>query len=219
MEDVLFSWSGGKDSALALCETIRSGRWNVRGLLTTAAENGRVPMHECRTEVIERQAKAVGVPLISVVLPEAAANETYEKRIEETLIVHKNSGVNTVVHGDIFLEDVKAFREQQLQKIGFSAKFPLWGRDSRQLAEQFVSERFRAKIVCVDTDVLDASWLGSEYDQGFLDRLPDHVDPCGENGEFHTIVYDGPIFRHPVRFQLSNTFTSHSGRFHHLVVE
>lgn len=180
---------------MALREILRAGPTEVAALLTTLTEDfKRVSMHGVREELVERQAESLGFPLEKVYIPADSSNEEYERRMGATLARWKARGVRAVVFGDLFLEDVRRYRGQKLAAMGMEAVFPLWGRDPRRLAADFVQLGFRAVVTCVDTRQLDGSFAGRDYDTGFLAELPPRVDPCGENGEFHTFVHSGPLF-------------------------
>src|ERR1700688_2957648 len=202
-EDVLFCWSGGKDSAMAL-HALRAARdCRITALLTTITEEyDRISMHGVRRALLERQAESLGLPLLAVLIPPQCINATYEERMKEALAQHLARGVRRVAFGDIFLEDLRVYREKNLAQIGMQAMFPIWKRHTRELAREFVSMGFRAIAVCVDPRVLDASFAGRELDASFFADLPLGVDPCGENGEFHTFVFDGPIFKSPIAVQV-----------------
>jgi uncharacterized protein (TIGR00290 family) len=194
---VLVSWSGGKDSALALHEAARTH--DVAALLTTVTEDfDRISMHGVRVELLRQQAAALGHALDVVTVPPVCTNVIYEERMRAALGRHRRQGIGLVVCGDIFLQEVRRYREERLFGDGLSGLFPLWGRDSRALAEEFIDLGFQAVLCCVDTQVLDASFAGRLYDRRLLADLPPGVDPCGENGEFHTFVFAGPGFRRPV---------------------
>jgi uncharacterized protein (TIGR00290 family) len=200
-EDVLFCWSGGKDSAMALhaLQSVQSHR--VTALLTTVTEEfDRISMHGVRRVLLERQAESIGLPLHAVLIPPQCVNATYEARMKQALNEHLARGVQRVAFGDIFLEDLRVYREQNLARIGMEALFPIWKRDSRELARDFLRLGFRAITVCVDPRVLDSSFAGRVLDESFFADLPPGVDPCGENGEFHTFVFDGPVFQVPIQF-------------------
>jgi uncharacterized protein (TIGR00290 family) len=195
---ILFCWSGGKDSAMAL-HALLQDNVPVAALLTTVTETyDRISMHGVRRELLVQQAQAVGLPLHEVRIPSQCVNPIYEARMEEALRVHYAAGVRTVAFGDIFLEDLRAYREKNLARIGMTALFPIWKRDTRELIRSFHAAKFRAIAACVDPRVLDRSFAGRELDASFFSELPLNVDPCGENGEFHTFVFDGPIFRTPI---------------------
>jgi uncharacterized protein (TIGR00290 family) len=200
-EDVLFCWSGGKDSAMALHALQSAHRHRVTALLTTVTEEyDRISMHGVRRVLLERQAASIGLPLHAVLIPPQCVNATYEARMEEALNEHLLRGVQRVAFGDIFLEDLRVYREKNLAQLGMEALFPIWKRDTRELARDFLRLRFQAIAVCVDPRVLDSSFAGRALNESFFADLPPGVDPCGENGEFHTFVFDGPIFRTPVRY-------------------
>jgi len=202
-EPVLFCWSGGKDSCLALHELRREPLREVAALLTTVTETyDRISMHGVRRELLERQAAALGLPLEIVTIPPKCANTDYEARMEAALLKWKERGVSLVAFGDIFLEDLRAYREGNLARAGMQAVFPIWKRPTRELATEFISLGFRAVTVCVDPRVLDDSFVGREINEKFLAELPVGIDPCGENGEFHSFVYDGPGFSERVEFTL-----------------
>lgn len=219
MEKVLFSWSGGKDSSLALYEMLENDQYDVTALFTTLSETKRVPMHEVPETLIERQAAAFGLPIQFVYIPKHASNDVYERRLSELLVPFHSKGIEKVVHADICLEDIKAFRDAQLARLDMSGMYPLWREDTAKLAERFVSLGFRAVVTCVDTEKLGKAFAGRSFDRSFLSDLPDGVDPCGENGEFHTFVYDGPIFHEPVAFEKTETYTTWEGRFYHVALE
>jgi uncharacterized protein (TIGR00290 family) len=198
-EDMLFCWSGGKDSAMALHALHTARECRVTALLTTITEDyDRISMHGVRRELLERQAESLGLPLHPVLIPPQCINATYEARMKEALSLHFARGVRRVAFGDIFLEDLRVYREKNLAQVGMQAVFPIWKRDTRELAREFVRQGFRAVAVCVDPRVLDASFAGRELGASFFADLPSGVDPCGENGEFHTYVFDGPIFKTPI---------------------
>jgi uncharacterized protein (TIGR00290 family) len=211
-EPILFCWSGGKDSAMALHALLQQKHFRVVALLTTVTE-GRVPgfvlanpgstddriaMHGVRRELLVHQAESIGLPLHEVRIPPQCVNSIYEARMEEALRLFYNQGVRKVAFGDIFLEDLRTYREKNLERIGMTALFPIWKRDTRELIQFFHQQRFRAVAACIDSKILDASFAGRELDESFFRDLPPSSDPCGENGEFHTFVFDGPIFQSPI---------------------
>jgi uncharacterized protein (TIGR00290 family) len=199
MEKVLFCWSGGKDSALALHEIIQSKTYDVVSLLTTITEEyERVSMHGVPRVLLEEQADCLGLPLEIVYIPKDCSVEEYGARMEKTLTRFRQDGVSSVVFGDIFLEDVRKYREDNLAQAEMRAVFPLWGRDTATLARSFVTLGFEAIVTCLDSRVLDKRFIGRMIDESFLSELPPGVDPCGENGEFHSFVLGGPIFRERV---------------------
>lgn len=198
-EDVLFCWSGGKDSAMALHALRADAGCRITALLTTITEEyDRISMHGVRRVLLERQAESLGLPLHLVPIPPQCSNAIYEARMKEALEQHFACGVRKIAFGDIFLADLREYREKNLAQVGMKALFPIWKRDTSELAREFVRQGFRAVTVCVDPRVLDASFAGRELDASFFADLPPGVDPCGENGEFHTFVFDGPIFKTPI---------------------
>ena len=205
-EPILMCWSGGKDSAMALGILQRDPSVRVVALLTTVTEGyEQVSMHGVRRELLAAQVASLGLPLEEVRIPPECINPMYEARMEEALRRHLANGVRRVAFGDIFLEDLRAYRERNLARVEMQAVFPLWKRDTRELFREFLAKGFRAVIVCVDGKALDARFAGRFLDENLLSDLPPGADPCGENGEFHTFVFDGPIFREPVRFTVGET--------------
>lgn len=201
MERILFAWSGGKDSALALHTLLQEGSWEVAGLLTTVTEGyQRISMHGVRLELLQQQAEALGLPLELVWIPQHCDNGEYERRMREVLERYLSRGVQAVAFGDIHLEEVRAYRERNLARLDMGAIFPLWGKALADLVRQFIALGFRAVITCVDTTMLGREFAGREIDAQLLAELPAGVDPCAENGEFHSFVYAGPIFRRPIAF-------------------
>ena len=197
---VLFTWSSGKDSALALYKLQENPGYEVKALLTTVTgEYNRISMHGVCRELLELQAASLGIPLDIVTITRNAPNEEYEKNMTEALKKYKDLGITLVAFGDIFLEDLRKYREENLRKIGMEALFPLWKQNTTALAHSFIDAGFKTVITAVDSTVLEERFCGREYNQQFLADLPPAVDPCGENGEFHSFVYDGPVFREPVR--------------------
>ena len=197
-QPILFCWSGGKDSAMAL-HALLEDNVRIAALLTTVTETyDRISMHGVRCELLVQQAQSIGLPLDEVRIPPQCVNPIYEARMEEALRVHYDAGVRAVAFGDIFLEDLRAYREKNLARIGMTALFPIWKRDTRELIRSFHAANFRAIAACVDPKVLNRTFAGRELDEQFFRDLPHNVDPCGENGEFHTFVFDGPIFREPI---------------------
>jgi uncharacterized protein (TIGR00290 family) len=198
-EKVLLSWSGGKDSAMTAWHLLASQRYDIAALLTTVTEGyERISMHGVRRELLERQAAALGIPLHPVMIPVDCSNEVYEQRFGEALAAFRTQGVLKVAFGDIFLEDLRQYRERQLAGHGMSGLFPLWRRDTAELVRSFIGLGFRAILSCVDTGAIDAAFAGREIDEALLRELPPGADPCGENGEYHSFVYAGPIFKAPI---------------------
>lgn len=196
---ILLAWSSGKDSAFSL-HVLRSIQdVEVVGLLTTINEtHDRVAMHAVRRTLLEAQAAAAGLPLTIVRIPHPCPNETYEAAMGEAIDDAKKGGIGGVAFGDLFLEDIRRYREKQMAGTGLRLVFPIWGRPTAALAREMIDSGLRARVTCVDPRVLPASFAGREFDQGFLADLPGGVDPCGENGEFHTFAWAGPMFRNAV---------------------
>jgi uncharacterized protein (TIGR00290 family) len=198
-ENVLFCWSGGKDSAMALHALRQRADVRISGLLTTLTdEYDRISMHGVRRVLLLRQAAALGLPLQEVRIPPQCVNPLYEERMRKAMLLERRNGVSSVAFGDIFLEDLRAYRERNLAQVGLKAIFPIWKSDTRMLARKFCKMGFRALTVSVDPRKLSRAFVGRELDESFIRDLPVDVDPCGENGEFHTFVYDGPIFSAPI---------------------
>jgi len=205
---VVVSWSSGKDCAFALHQVKTEGQFEVVGLLTTLnQENDRVAMHGVRKELLEMQMDALGLPAEMVMLPMPCDNETYRQLIGDTVETLRDRGVQQVVFGDLFLEDIRQYREEQMQGSGLAPLFPLWLRDTGQLSREMVESGLRAVVTCVDQRALSADYVGRQYDHAFLDELPSGVDPCGENGEFHTLVTDGPMFSAAISIQIGEKVT------------
>lgn len=201
-EPVVLSWSGGKDSALALAALRENERYDVVGLMTSITrEYDRISIHGVRRTLLDAQVAALGLPVFELTIDPDATNDAYEAAFRDTVerlrAVHPQLG--RIAFGDLFLEDVRAYRERLMDDVGLSPLFPLWGLNTTVLADAFVAHGYRAHVVCVDTTQLSATFAGAEYDAAFLKSLPGTVDPCGERGEFHTFVSDGPIFARPVR--------------------
>jgi uncharacterized protein (TIGR00290 family) len=197
----VFCWSGGKDSALALYKILQEQRLDVVALLTTVnSEHGRISMHGVREELLEQQAGSIGIPLFKAYVA-GSSNGEYENVMLAALDNLKSRGVQVVVFGDIFLEDLRAYRESMLRKLNLDPEFPLWKIPTDQLAGEFLSAGFKTITCCVSSESLDSSFVGEIYDEGFINSLPKAVDPCGENGEFHTFCYDGPVFNSPIGFK------------------
>jgi uncharacterized protein (TIGR00290 family) len=198
-EKVLLSWSGGKDSALALHELRKSGKYEVAALLTTITRDyDRICMHGVRSILLEQQAESLGLALEKIFISKNASNEEYESRMREILEKYQAEGVCAVVFGDIFLEDLRKYREEKLAQIGMKGLFPIWKRDTAELACAFIGLGFKAIVTCADSNLLDSTLVGRPFDEQFLSTLPEAVDPCGENGEFHSFVSNGPIFQQQI---------------------
>jgi uncharacterized protein (TIGR00290 family) len=191
---ILLSWSSGKDSAWSLHVLRQRAEYEVVGLLTTFNDAaGRVAMHSVRRELAEQQAAAAGLPLWSVPLPWPCSNEQYESLMAQTCARAVAEGIDGIAFGDLFLEDVRSYREKQMKDTGLEPVFPVWGLSTRELAKEMIASGVKAKLTCVDTRQLDQTFAGREFDQAFLSALPEGADPCGERGEFHSFVYAGPM--------------------------
>ena len=197
------SWSGGKDSCLALYEIQKAKEYRVAALLTTITRDyDRISMHGVRRVLLERQAASLGLPLHEVFITKDATNQEYEAKTEEAFSAYRDQGIDRVVFGDLFLEDIRAYRDQFLARHQMHGIYPVWLRDTTEFIKEFISLGFKAVITCVDGKILDSSFAGMMIDENFLSALPPHIDPCGENGEFHTFVFDGPVFKEAVRFSI-----------------
>ncbi len=195
-EKVLFTWSGGKDSAMALYELQMVHGYEISSLLTTITEDyDRISMHGVRRILLEQQAESLGLPVEKIYITKNSSSEEYEAKMRGKLMHYQSRGVLSVVFGDIFLEELRKYREENLSKIGMKPLFPIWKRDTAELAHTIIDLGFKAVITCVDSNVLNKIFVGRTFDEQLLSELPATVDPCGENGEFHSFVYDGPIFR------------------------
>ncbi len=214
-EKAVFSWSGGKDSALALHELLGAGEYDVSELITVVTEGyDRISFHGVRQALLEDQAASIGLPLEKVAIPERATMQEYESRMREALERHRKAGVTAVAYGDIHLEDVRDYRERLLRGMGMRAVFPVWRRDTREFAHTLIEQGFEAVVTCVDSEALEREFVGRNYDEQFLSKLPPGVDPCGENGEFHTFAHDGPLFEEGVRFKVGDV-TLRENRFYY----
>jgi uncharacterized protein (TIGR00290 family) len=203
MDRILVSWSGGKDSAMALSEALKSGNYEVAALLTTVTrEYDRISMHGVRRALLKQQAESLGLKLEEVFITKDASNAEYESSMGKVLSKYKELGVSSVVFGDIFLEDLRKYREEKLSQLNMHAIFPIWKVETKELARRFMGAGFKAVTTCVDTNVLGKEFVGREINEDFLSELPGGVNPCGENGEFHSFVYDGPVFKKPIAFSL-----------------
>ena len=201
MKKAFFNWSGGKDSALALQKVLGQGQYEITELLTTlSSEFKRISMHGVREELLDEQADALGLPLRKVWLPEMPEMSAYDDAMNKAFTDIKSSGAVTTIFGDIFLEDLRRYREEKLQEVQIKPVFPLWKLNTQELVIQFIESGFKAITVCVDERVLDKSFAGRVIDRDFINDLPSSVDPCGENGEYHSYVFDGPIFSRSINF-------------------
>ena len=202
----LLSWSSGKDSAWSLHVLRQQQEFEVVGLMTTVNQvYRRVAMHAVRLELLEAQAVAVDVPLWTIPIPSPCSNKDYESAMESAMARAKREGIDAMAFGDLFLEDIRRYREEKLRETGISPIFPIWGIPTGKLAREMIGAGLRARLTCVDPKQISASFVGREFDAALLYDLPAGVDPCGERGEFHTFAYDGPMFREPVKIQLGET--------------
>ncbi len=198
-EPIVLFWSGGKDSAMALHQLSADPSFEVKALVTTINPNyQRISMHGVPVASLENQAQCIGLPLIKMEVGESS-NTAYEQKLEDVYQTIKTKGIHHIAYGDIFLEDLRDYRDQMLAKCGLKGIYPLWKKNTAQLIKLFLEKKFRTITCCINDGYLDESWLGQEIDQEFLRKLPSPVDPCGENGEFHTFCFDGPIFRQPMK--------------------
>jgi uncharacterized protein (TIGR00290 family) len=219
LKNVCLSWSGGRDSMVMLDRLSASAEWRPGALLTTfAEEENRVMMHDTPLSLMKKQAEALHLPLLTVMMRQGSNNEEYEAGMSAALDSLSSQGIDTVAFGDIFLEDIKAYRENQMKKSSLEPIFPLWGDSTENLSREFIEKGYKAVLICINSSQLDPSFLGREYDEELLRDLPDEVDPCGENGEFHTFVYDGPLFEKPVDFQVKETIERYD-RFLYMHIE
>lgn len=200
-ELALLAWSGGKDSALALHEILKQGNYVITLLTTITDGYGRISMHGVREELLEAQADSLNLPLEKVRIPINCSNGEYEFRMENVLKKYISRGCKSMIFGDIFLEEVRKYRERNLAEVDINGIFPLWKRDCTEISQNFIQEGFKAITTCIDSQALEKSFVGRIYDEQFLKELPSGVDPCGENGEFHTFVFDGPLFHKSIRYR------------------
>ncbi|PCH68408.1 MAG: ATP-binding protein [Bacteroidetes bacterium] len=202
-EKVLFCWSGGKDSALCLHKVLQADKYEVVALLTTVNEHyKRISMHGVREELLDEQAKSIGIPLEKMYVGKESTNEEYEENMGVILEKYKAKGITQVVFGDIFLEDLKQWRENNLKKVELSGLFPLWKMDTNELINEFIESGFKTITCCINDGYLGEDMVGRVIDASFVTDLPDSVDPCGENGEFHSFAFDGPIFKQKIEFEI-----------------
>lgn len=199
----LFNWSSGKDSALALYKILKEDQFEVTTLLTSInKEFQRISMHGVHVSLLEKQAESLGFPLIKMEIPKEPSMEEYSEIMSKTMNEIKSQGVTHSIFGDIFLDDLRKYREDQLRSIGMEGVFPLWKQNTTELINEFLSLGFKTIVTCVNETYLDKSFAGRIIDQDFIKDLPKKVDPCGENGEFHTFTFDGPIFKNPIDFEI-----------------
>ncbi|EFK36546.1 MJ0570-related uncharacterized domain [Chryseobacterium gleum] len=202
----LFNWSSGKDSALALYKILQEDQYEICTLLTSInQEFQRISMHGVPISLLEKQAESLGISLIKMELPKEPSMEEYQQIMSKTMAEIHAQGITHSVFGDIFLEDLRKYREDQLHAVGMKAVFPLWKKDTSNLIHEFLALGFKTIVTCVNGSYLDQSFAGRIIDEKFIDDLPENVDPCGENGEFHTFTFDGPIFKKPIRFKIGET--------------
>ncbi|SFN96239.1 Dph6-related ATP pyrophosphatase [Salegentibacter flavus] len=199
----IFNWSGGKDSSLALYHILREGKYDVKALMTTVnAKYDRISMHGVRKELLYAQGKSIGIPVKEIRLPEMLSMSAYDETMKNVLTDIKKQEITHSIFGDIFLEDLREYRESRLNEVGLKGHFPLWKRDTTELVYEFIDLGFKTVVVCVKSELLGEEFAGRVIDKDFLKDLPKGVDPCGENGEFHTFVFDGPIFKEPIKYEL-----------------
>lgn len=200
-----FNWSTGKDSALALFKLMQSDKYKVEHLITTVNSHyNRVSMHGLKRELMEEQIKALQLPFSTIELPENPSMEEYESIMKQEILKLVNKGFQFSAFGDIFLEDLKSFRDQQLQNVGLKGIYPLWKQNTKDLIHEFIDLGFKAITVCTNHNLLGDDFIGRIIDKNFIKDLPKNVDPCGENGEFHTFCFEGPIFHSKINFELEN---------------
>lgn len=199
----IFNWSGGKDSSLALYKILQEGKYEVRYLLTTLnAENRRISMHGVKEELLDKQAAEIGILLKKVFLSPSASMEQYNQLMTDTWNELKQEGIQHAIFGDIFLEDLKDYRDKRLAEVGLTGVYPLWKMNTKALVEEFIELGFKTTLVCINAGLLDKDFCGRIIDKNFIADLPENVDPAGENGEFHTFVFEGPIFQKPIEISL-----------------
>ncbi len=202
-ENVVFNWSGGKDSSLALYYLLQDERFSIPRLLTSVSKDfQRVSMHGVRVSLLEKQAESLGILLQKIEIPEGVSMEVYDEIMGDALQEIQQLGCTSAAFGDIFLEDLKQYRENRLAKLQMKGIFPLWKRDTREIVNEFIQLGFKSVVTCVNEKYLDSSFVGRTIDASFLADLPPNVDPCGENGEYHSFVFDGPIFKQEISYQL-----------------
>ncbi|MBI1837686.1 MAG: diphthine--ammonia ligase [Flavobacteriia bacterium] len=199
---VIFSWSGGKDSSYCLYKVLNDPTYEVVYLLTTLnTEFKRISMHGVKEELLDAQSQSIGVPQLKVWVGQGT-NEEYELQMSEMLLKAKSEGIETVLFGDIFLEDLRKYREENMAKVGMKAEFPIWKTDTSFLIQDFIEKGFETVTCCINDAYFDEKWVGKKIDSNFIKELPSHVDPCGENGEYHTYCFAGPIFKKPIKIEI-----------------
>ena len=207
MEKAYFNWSSGKDSALALYRAMRSGRYSVEALFSAVRTDGAVAMHEVGAGLLERQAEAIGIPLVTFPFRPEWTREEYGDALRKRMEAFKAAGIRTALFGDIYLETLRRARDTKCARMGLWTDYPLWGMSPAGVMEEFIRLGFKAVVTCVDGAVLPADMVGRTLDRAFLADLPPQADVCGERGEYHTFVYDGPLFRHPVDFTVNGRYS------------
>lgn len=214
----VMSWSGGKDSMLALHRILDAGTHRIDSLLTTVTSGyDRISMHGVRVGLLEEQARALGVPLKICLIPINAGNGQYEDAMIRALVPFAARGIKHVICGDLFLQEIREYRERLFQRVGMQGVYPLWLEDTRALADEFINAGYKATLCCIDPRVVPDSLAGRDYDDALLADLPERCDPCGENGEFHSFVYDGPLFSAPVKLARGESVTRDGFKFTDLV--
>lgn len=213
-EPILLAWSGGKDSMLTLFLLKDSRDFEIVGLIScVTVDDQRTMLRGVGRDLLQAQARALGLPLTFATVPKTSCYREHTNKLAEEAHHHGAAGVRKIAFGDLFLDEVRDAREERLEAVGMEAVFPLWQRDTSELAQMFIEHKFKAMITSVDQDSLDMDFVGRSYDRDFLHDLPIAIDPCGENGEFHTFVYDGPLFKEAVGFKVGEKFTAE--RFHY----
>lgn len=203
MKKAYFNWSSGKDSALALYKAMQSGIYDIQSLFTIIKKNGsKIAMHEIGIDLLKRQAKSIGIPLTILELDLTASSDEYKKLMKMYMEKFKEGQINTALFGDLYLQELRNQRVENCKQQGIQAEFPLWNSNPDELMREFIALGFKSIVTCVDGAVLDESFVGRVIDESFLRDLPDGVDICGENGEYHSFVFDGPIFSNPVEFKI-----------------
>ena len=203
MKKAFFNWSSGKDSALALYKILEQNQYTIETLLTNVNEDfARISMHGLREELLDKQVASIGIPLEKLYFPAQVTMDLYSERMREKLSSFKSKGMNYSIFGDIFLEDLKNYRDKKLAEVNLEGVYPLWKKDTKEVIHEFIDLGFKAITVCVNAKLLGKEFVGRIIDKDFINDLPDNVDVCGENGEFHTFVFDGPIFKNPVDFEI-----------------
>ena len=219
-EDIVMSWSGGKDSSFALFQLLNTGKYNVKYLLTNIFKpNKRVSMHGIPEDLIEKQAESIGIPLIKLYI-EGKSHQEYSEKMKELLLSLKEEGIYKVAFGDIFLNDLKEYRENKLAEVNMEALFPLWMENTYELAFKFIRLNFKTHICSIDISKISKNLIGVDYSASFIKQLPADIDPCGENGEFHSFCYDGPIFKYKIAFKengiVEKTYKHDQEEYHYL---